>query len=76
MLALLLSTQLMHSHNDYAQKHPFYTAWENHFDSIEVDVFPVNGKLLVGHNDKELNPDRTIQSLYLNQMSKIPLTFL
>lgn len=73
VLASLFSSQLIHSHNDYAQKSPFDEAWENGFDSIEVDVFPVDGKLLVGHNEKDLNPNKTIESLYLDRMEKIQI---
>ena len=71
MITFLLAAPLMHSHNDYAQKRPFDEAWENNFDSLEVDVFPVDGKLLVGHDDKDLKSNLTIQSMYLDRLSKI-----
>lgn len=58
-----------HSHNDYAQKRPFDEAVDNGFNSIEVDVFPVNGKLLVGHNEKDIKPEKTIESMYLDKLS-------
>lgn len=38
-----------HSHNDYKQKHPLSDALKNKFNSIEADVFLINGKLIVSH---------------------------
>jgi len=77
ILASLLSTQQApitvlpraHSHNDYAQKRPLDEALDNGFCSVEVDVFPINGKLLVGHNAKDIQEDKTIESMYLNKLS-------
>ena len=45
---------LIHSHNDYAQKRPFWGAYEAGADSIEADVFLVDCDLLVAHSRKEL----------------------
>ncbi len=58
-----------HSHNDYMQARPLDEALENGFNSIEVDVFPVNGELLVAHNAKDIKPEKTIQSMYLDKLS-------
>ena len=57
-----------HAHNDYMHPVPFYTAWNAGFGSIEADVFPVNGVLLVSHNKEALDPKRTLDSLYLNPL--------
>jgi len=59
-----------HSHNDYLQEIPFWEAYYASFGSIEADVFPVKGKLLVAHTEKELAPERTLETLYLNNISK------
>jgi alkaline phosphatase len=59
-----------HAHNDYMHPVPFYTAWNAGFGSIEADVFPVNGVFLVSHNKEALNPERTLDSLYLNPLLK------
>lgn len=59
-----------HSHNDYLQGIPFWEAYNAGFGSVEADVFPVKGKLLVGHTEKELIQDRTLESMYLNPVSK------
>lgn len=54
-----------HSHNDYTRAKPLIEALENGFASVEVDVFLVDGKLLVGHNKSDLNPEKTIESMYM-----------
>lgn len=54
-----------HAHNDYEHPIPFYTAYNAGFGSIEADVFPVNGVLLVAHSKKDLQPHRTLKELYL-----------
>lgn len=59
-----------HSHNDYAQKIPFWEAYYANFGSIEADVFLVKDKLWVAHSEKELSSDRTLESLYLDHISK------
>ncbi len=74
LAALLLSTggsvcaqaKYMHSHNDYANNTPFYKAFYNGFNSIEADIFLVNGTLLVSHSDKYLEPERTLKGMYLD----------
>jgi len=54
-----------HSHNDYLQAQPFYTAHANHFASMEVDVFLVDNELYVAHNKEDINKKRTIERLYI-----------
>lgn len=54
-----------HSHNDYEQKNPFFEAYNAHFGSIEADIWAVNGQLLVAHSKDQLNPDRTLDKLYI-----------
>lgn len=57
-----------HAHNDYAQPRPLTGAMELGFGSIEADVFLVGGKLLVGHNRKDLKPENTLDALYLRPL--------
>ncbi|MBV8328235.1 MAG: alkaline phosphatase [Chryseobacterium sp.] len=59
-----------HSHNDYMQEVPFWEAYYAQFGSIEADVFLVKGKLWVAHTEKELSADRTLENLYLDNISK------
>jgi Glycerophosphoryl diester phosphodiesterase family len=57
-----------HAHNDYAHKHPFFDAFEQGFCSFEADIHLVNGQLLVAHNARDVKPEKTLQSLYLDPM--------
>jgi YVTN family beta-propeller protein len=59
---------LLHSHNDYEQKEPLNAAYRAGFHSIEADVWLVDGRLLVGHDRRDLKPDRTLEALYLNPL--------
>jgi hypothetical protein len=55
-----------HSHNDYANNTPFYKAFTNGYNSIEADIFLVDGELLVSHSEKALFKERTLKGMYLD----------
>lgn len=57
-----------HAHNDYEHKRPLFDALDNGFCSIEADVHLVDGKLLVAHDRKDAQAERTLQALYLNPL--------
>jgi alkaline phosphatase len=57
-----------HSHNDYLQSQPFYTAHSNGFASMEIDVFQVGNALYVAHKEEEIDQKLTIESLYLEPL--------
>lgn len=57
-----------HSHNDYLNEKPFQRAFENGFGSIEADVFPVNGSLLVAHHKKDTQSQRSLKNLYIDPL--------
>lgn len=57
-----------HSHNDYLQSQPFYTAHGNGFASMEIDVFQVGNQLCVAHEEEDIDPKRTIESLYIEPL--------
>jgi alkaline phosphatase len=59
-----------HSHNDYANETPFLTAYNNHFGSIEADIWAVDGELYVGHNASDIKTSRTLDILYLQPILK------
>jgi|tagenome__1003787_1003787.scaffolds.fasta_scaffold20728457_2 hypothetical protein len=59
-----------HAHNDYAHKRPLFDALDHGFTSVEADVFFVDGNLLVGHDREALNPERTLDSLYLAPLAE------
>lgn len=63
---------LIHSHNDYERKVPFYQAYAQQVYSIEADIYALDGKpLLVGHSRSDLSDDRTLESLYINPIVNI-----
>lgn len=65
------TTHNAHSHNDYANDTPFRTAYNNHFGSVEADIWAVNGELFVGHNSSDIRKDRTLDILYLQPIINI-----
>ena len=57
-----------HAHNDYAHTRPLLDALDQGFCSVEADVYLENGQLLVGHDKKDLRPERTLTALYLEPL--------
>jgi pimeloyl-ACP methyl ester carboxylesterase len=57
-----------HAHNDYLHERPLLDALDAGFYSVEADVFLVDGQLLVAHRAAELDPQRTLQKLYLDPL--------
>ena len=65
-LALAAQTPiLLHSHNDYVRIAPFWEAYSQHCVSIEADAHWHDGQLLVGHDVKDLTPERTLRDMYV-----------
>ena len=62
---------LIHSHNDYARRVPFYQAYAQQVSSIEADVFLHDGQLLVGHDPEEPNPALTFEALYVEPIATL-----
>ncbi|MES5823782.1 phosphatidylinositol-specific phospholipase C/glycerophosphodiester phosphodiesterase family protein [Streptomyces sp. RG80] len=54
-----------HAHNDYLHPRPLLDALDHRFGSVEADIFLVGDQLLVAHEASELDPTRTLESLYL-----------
>src|SRR5580704_15742081 len=57
-----------HSHNDYENPIPFFTAYEAGFGSIEADIFLVGDQLYVAHDTIELKTHRTLRQYYLDPL--------
>ncbi|GHH73146.1 phosphatidylinositol-specific phospholipase C/glycerophosphodiester phosphodiesterase family protein [Promicromonospora soli] len=57
-----------HAHNDYEHERPLYDALAHGFTSVEADVWLVNGELLVAHDLADVDPSRTLESLYLDPL--------
>jgi hypothetical protein len=57
-----------HAHNDYEHDRPLFDALDAGFTSVEADIYLVGGELLVAHDAEDLDPARTLQSLYLDPL--------
>lgn len=58
----------LHSHNDYLRDHPLFDALRFNFDSVEADVWFIDGELRVGHDRGSTRPHLTLESEYLVPM--------
>ncbi len=63
-----VSAQIIHSHNDYEQKQPFFAAYDLGFDSIEADLYLKDGELCVAHDQKDVSTERTLRKLYIEPL--------
>jgi alkaline phosphatase len=70
LMAQEYSSSSIFSHNDYEQKNPFYNAYDHQIGFIEADVFLDNNELLVAHSRSELNPQQTLEILYLKPLQE------
>lgn len=61
----------IHSHNDYLQQEPFFTAYQNKVFEIEADVFLVGDSLVVAHSRKEIDQKNTLGKIYLNPIAAL-----
>ncbi len=57
-----------HAHNDYEHARPLADALAHGFTSIEADIWMRDGELLIGHDEADLDPSRTLRSLYLDPL--------
>ncbi|MFG2790167.1 phosphatidylinositol-specific phospholipase C/glycerophosphodiester phosphodiesterase family protein [Streptomyces sp. NPDC048419] len=60
-----------HAHNDYEHPRPLFDALDHRFGSVEADIFLVGDQLLIGHTADDLDPTRTLESLYLDPLARI-----
>lgn len=61
----------VHSHNDYHQPIPFWTAYNAGAESIEADIFLRDSTLYVTHSEQEIIDMRTLYSLYLSPLKSL-----
>jgi glycerophosphoryl diester phosphodiesterase len=59
-----------HAHNDYEHTRPLLDALDHGFTSVEADIYLVDGQLLVAHDPEDIQPGRTLQSLYLDPLAQ------
>lgn len=57
-----------HAHNDYEHTRPLFDALDEGFTSVEADIYLVGDELLVAHDPEDLDPARTLTSLYLEPL--------
>src|SRR3954454_6018125 len=60
-----------HAHNDYEHPRPLFDALDHRFGSVEADIFLVGDQLLIGHTADDLDPTRTLESLYLDPLARL-----
>ncbi|MGW8063091.1 phosphatidylinositol-specific phospholipase C/glycerophosphodiester phosphodiesterase family protein [Streptomyces ziwulingensis] len=58
-----------HAHNDYEHARPLLDALDHRFGSVEADIHLAGGQLLVAHDPEDLDPGRTLESLYLDPLA-------
>src|ERR1700760_2285036 len=63
------TTANTHSHNDYEQPIPFWSAWQEGFGSIEADIWLINGVVVIGHDRQEIKAGRTLEEYYLRPLA-------
>ena len=63
-----------HSHNDYWRDVPLYDAIAAGCTSVEADVWLSGNDLFVGHSNKSLTKERTLESLYIDPLISILAT--
>ena len=69
--ASLLAPAGMHAHNDYDHARPLHDALGAGADSIEADVFLVDGRVLVAHDREDCDPDRSFRALYAEPLAEL-----
>ena len=62
-----------HAHNDYEHDAPLLDALGQGFTSVEADIWLVDGKLLVAHDLERVEPERTLEALYLEPLRELVL---
>jgi glycerophosphoryl diester phosphodiesterase len=58
-----------HAHNDYDHRRPLQDALDRGFNSVEADVWLVDGELRVAHDLADAEPGRNLESLYLKPLA-------
>ncbi|GMR22730.1 MAG: hypothetical protein BMS9Abin37_1098 [Acidobacteriota bacterium] len=59
-----------HAHNDFLNDRPLLDALEYGACSVEVDIFLVDGRVLVGHEREKLHAEETLTTMYLEPLRR------
>lgn len=62
---------IIHSHNDYKQSVPFWSAFANGATSFEADIFLKDNNLYVAHDLKDIHTSKTLENLYLKPLENV-----
>jgi len=65
------SSSIIFAHNDYEKPIPLVAAYEVQVGFIEADVFLQGNNLLVAHESKQIQKDKTLEALYLKPLDKL-----
>ncbi len=58
------------AHNDYVHPIPFFSSYYQQVGYIEADIFLQNNALLVAHTRPEIDPEKTLDELFLKPILK------
>jgi alkaline phosphatase len=70
LCSIVSHAQSIFAHNDYVKPDPFHKAFALKASYIEADIFLRNDKLLVAHTRIEIDPSKTLQTMYLDPISE------
>lgn len=62
------------AHRDSAHHRPLLDALDAGFTAVEADLWLRDGQLLIGHDEVDLNPSRTLASTYLRPLAELSRT--
>jgi len=66
----LSSTLPAYAHNDYKNARPLWDALDRGYRGVEVDVFLVDGQLLLGHDLNEAARGESLEEFYLHVLER------
>lgn len=61
----------LHSHNDYLQQAPFWSAYSAGCKYIEVDIHLKGGNLYVAHDADKIHPEKSFYNLYIAPLERL-----
>ncbi|MEJ0030450.1 MAG: hypothetical protein WDO15_08805 [Bacteroidota bacterium] len=70
VISVNIHAQVIFAHNDYLKPRPFHNAFDLKVAYIEADVFLEKNQLLVAHTKNEIDPSKTLESMYIQPLSQ------
>ena len=61
------------SHNDYWRSRPLWDALSYRINSVEADLWLIDGELFVAHDRSEIKPEHTFEKMYLKPLTDLIL---